>query len=301
MKYLQRSPDGVAIGLRPYQANPDAPVPGSLVGAVKIGWAVVGGDQQIEIAVAIEIAIGKPSSDLGLTEAAADFTGHVYERSLPAVQEKLRRLRVSDAADIAHRVIDMPVYNRQIERAIQIGIEKHASESQLIFRRQPYSALRGYVNIIAAGKPVEPRHFVIEIRDSHSRVSRRVEVGHIDAHTVARSAVRGKCDAGIQCDIFNRTVALIPIKFVGLRVIGYQQITPAVAIVVEHGHAQGLRAAVKNSARGRDILKGSITAIAKQPAGLSAIGFGCAVRLVLAVETAKHIVLGRPLYVVADK
>src|SRR5713226_9150156 len=44
-----------------------------------------------------------------------------------------------------------------------------------------------------------------------------------------------------------------------------------------------------------------MAAIAKQPAGLSAIGFGCAIRLVLAVEAAKHIVLGRPLDVVADK
>src|SRR5882762_10710008 len=112
MKYFQRSPDGVAIGLRPDQANPDAPVPGSLVGAVEIGWAVVGGDQEIKIAVTIEIAVGKPSSDLRLTETTADLSGHVNESSLPAVQEKLRWLGVTDTADIAHRVVDMSVYNR---------------------------------------------------------------------------------------------------------------------------------------------------------------------------------------------
>src|SRR5208282_2105030 len=39
----------------------------------------------------------------------------------------------------------------------------------------------------------------------------------------------------------------------------------------------------------------------KQPAGFSAVGFGRAIRLVLAVEAAKHVVLGRPLDVIADK
>src|ERR1039458_9763556 len=47
------------------------------------------------------------------------------------------------------------------------------------------------------------------------------------------------------------------IKLIGLRVIGYQQIGPAIVIVVEHGYAQGLRTAVENSARGRYILKRS--------------------------------------------
>src|SRR5450759_4457742 len=91
--------------------------------------------------------------------------------------------------------------------------------------------------------------------------------------------------------VFKRTFALIPIKLIGLRVIGHQQIGPAIVVVVEHGYAQGLRAAVENSARGRDVLKGSIAAIAKQPAGLSAVGFGRAIRLVLAVEAAKHLSL----------
>src|SRR4029077_4496510 len=132
------SPDGIAIGFRPDQANPDTAVPCRLVGTVEIGWTVVGGDQGIKIAVPIEIAVGKPSSNLWLTEAAADCGGHVNERSLAAVHEKLRWLRVPDAADIAHCVVDMPVHNRQIECAIQIGIEKHAPESQLIFRLQPH-------------------------------------------------------------------------------------------------------------------------------------------------------------------
>ena len=39
----------------------------------------------------------------------------------------------------------------------------------------------------------------------------------------------------------------------------------------------------------------------EEPAGGSAIGFGRAVGFVLAVETAKHIVLRRPLHIIANK
>src|SRR5208282_2292775 len=101
--------------------------------------------------------------------------------------------------------------------------------------------------------------------------------------------------------VLERTVTLIAIELIGLGIIGHEQVRPAIVIVVEHGYAQGLRAAVENSAGGGDILKGSIAVIVKQPAGFSAVGFGRAIRFVPAVETAKHIVLGRPLDVVADK
>src|SRR5208337_3652173 len=59
VKDLRRRPDGIAIRLRSDQMNPNASVPGRLVVTVKIGGAVVGGDEQIKIAVAIKIAVGK--------------------------------------------------------------------------------------------------------------------------------------------------------------------------------------------------------------------------------------------------
>ena len=53
--------------------------------------------------------------------------------------------------------------------------------------------------------------------------------------------------------------------------------------------------------RRRHVFECAVAAIVKQPAGLAAIRFGRAVGLLLAVEAAEDVVLGRPLHVVADE
>ena len=55
-----------------------------------------------------------------------------------------------------------------------------------------------------------------------------VEIGDIHAHTGARFAFGAECDSGLDRDILERAIALIAIEFVGLRVVRYQKIGPAV-------------------------------------------------------------------------
>src|SRR6266852_7100805 len=143
MKNPHCGPDRVAVRLRAHQANPDASVPGELIVSVEMSWAVIGCHQQVEVTITIEIAVGQTAADLRLAESVTDLRRYVVKRSLPAIQEKLRRLRITHIADVPHCIVDVPIHHREIERTIQIGIKKHAPEPQLILRRQPDSALRG--------------------------------------------------------------------------------------------------------------------------------------------------------------
>src|SRR5207247_9380073 len=77
--------DGIAIGLRALQFEADAVVVGQLLVAKQDGRAVVGGQQNVQIAVAIEVAVSQPAADTGLVEASARFGGHVAEFSVPFV------------------------------------------------------------------------------------------------------------------------------------------------------------------------------------------------------------------------
>src|SRR3984885_681846 len=126
-------------------------------------------------------------------------------------------------------------------------------------------------------------------------------MGSVHSHARARFAFIAEGETRVHSGILERTVALVAIKFIGLRIVGDQQVGPSAASVVEHCDPQRLRTAVENAAGGRDVLKSSVAAIVKQPAGLAAIRLGCAIRLVLAVEAAEHIAPRRPLHVVADK
>jgi len=67
------------------------------------------------------------------------------------------------------------------------------------------------------------------------------------------------------------------------------------------GDTQRLGATVENAAACRNVLEGSVAAVAKKPTRVPAIGLRGAVGFVFAVQTAEDIGVGRPLNIVADK
>src|SRR5205823_13692734 len=111
----------------------NAAVPGKLIVAVKICGAVISGHQQIEIAVTIKVAVGQAATNFGLAEATTDFSSYIVKDSFAIVQKKLRRLRIADSANVKHSVINVTIHHGKVERAVEIGIEKYAAESQSIF------------------------------------------------------------------------------------------------------------------------------------------------------------------------
>ena len=85
---MDRSSDGIAIGLRADQAETYAAISGKLVVPVQVGNAIVCGEQQVEISVAIEVPIRKPASYLGLVEASAEFASDVVKLLRPSLRNK---------------------------------------------------------------------------------------------------------------------------------------------------------------------------------------------------------------------
>ena len=94
---------------------------------------MISGHQQIEIAVTIKVAVGQAATNFGLAEATTDFSSYIVKDSFAIVQKKLRRLRIADSANVTHSVINVTIHHGKVERAVEIGIEKYAAESQSIF------------------------------------------------------------------------------------------------------------------------------------------------------------------------
>src|SRR6476646_6852061 len=152
--------------------NTNALVSAELVIAIQVSRAVVGSDQQVEIAIAIKIAASQSTPDLGLSETAADSTVRIAKSYLAVVAEQLRRLGIADAANVPHRVVNVSVDDRQIKPAIEIGIQKYATESQLIFRGKSDSARGGDVQVISTARcAVEADHLIVKVGDGHARSS----------------------------------------------------------------------------------------------------------------------------------
>ena len=129
-----------------------------------------------------------------------------------------------------------------------------------------------------------------------------VEIGDVHAHAGAGFAVLAEGHARLA----PPTSLNVPLRWLRYSLLGWVSLATSRSgqpslVVVQHGDAQRFRTAVEDAARRSDIFECAVAAIAKQPAGLAAIGFGRAVGFVLAVEAAEDVVFGRPLHVVADE
>jgi hypothetical protein len=112
----------------------DAAVFDGQIVAVEIRRAVIGGYQKIQVAIAVKIGVGQAAADFGAGEVSTQCDGDVVESSVAIIQEKLRRLGIADvAANVANSIVDVPVGNRKIEIAVEVGVEKRAAEAQGVF------------------------------------------------------------------------------------------------------------------------------------------------------------------------
>ena len=110
-----------------------------------------------------------------------------------------------------------------------------------------------------------------------------------------------ECDAGADGDVLERAVAVVAVQPVRLGVVGDEQVHPAVAVEVEHRHAESLRRRVEDAGLARDVLERAVAAVVKERRALALVRLRRAVRLVLAVERAVQVGLDGPLDVVRDE
>src|ERR1700685_3927814 len=136
------------------------------------------------------------------------------------------------------------------------------------------------------GEPVEADHFVVEICDGHAGKTGVIEIGGVYSHSGAGFSFGAECHAGFDGYVLETAIALIAIEFVGLRVVGYQKVGPAIAIVVEHGDAERFGTGIKDAALGGHVFEPAVAAIVEEPASLAAIGFGRAIGFVFSIEAA---------------
>ena len=128
-----------------------------------------------------------------------------------------------------------------------------------------------------------------------------VVVGGVDAHAGARHArfvERHACSDG---DVGEGAVLLVLVEAVRLRVVGDEQVEPAVAVVIEERDAERLRGRVVETGFLRRVLELAAAGVAIERRALPLVRLGRAVRLRLAVERAVQVLLDRPVDVVGDE
>src|SRR5439155_12886924 len=113
---------------------------------------------------------------------------------------------------------------------------------------------------------VKAEHLLVEIGYRYSELAGIVKVSDIAPDASASLAFVAERQTRLDGDILELSIAKIAIEFVWLRVVSHNQVGPAIVVIIEHGDAESLRAAVEHDARCSDVVEGTVATIVKQPA-----------------------------------
>ena len=148
---------------------------------------------------------------------------------------------------------------------------------------------------------IERDAFVGEVSNHHTLFARAVVIGGVDSHACARGARFAERNAGHHGVVRKRSVVVVAIELVWLRVVCDEEIEPAVAVVIEQCDAERLVGGIVKTGERGDVFERAVAAIVIERRTLAFVSLRSAVRFVFVVERAVLVRLRRPLDIVADK
>src|SRR5579883_2192035 len=133
---------------------------------------------------------------------------------------------------------------------------------------------------------IQRHSFVGEVSDDQALMAGQVIVDGIDAHAGTSFTGIAEGNAGAECLISKRSVVVIVVKLVRLRVVGDEEVQPAVVVIIEQSHPQRFAGGIVETSFFRYIFKPAVAEIMKERCALAFVQFGRAVGFVLAIESA---------------
>ena len=127
--------DAIAIRARAHGLHPQHVVLISIVVAQQPCRAIVGRNHQIQIAVVVEISVGRAAAHDRPLQRGTEFRGHFFKLVLAQIAEKMRRLRILHVglhhADVVGNVA---VDGENIQQAIEIIVKEESAEGERAYR-----------------------------------------------------------------------------------------------------------------------------------------------------------------------
>ena len=195
----------------------------------------------------------------------------------------------------------MTVGDENILPAVVVVIEKETAETQRDQCGPANFRLRRFVNEQSVALVVIERdHLVGKVADHDAGVTAAIVVGRVHAHARPRNAVLAETDTCGNTTLLERSIFLVEVELVGLRIVRDHEVGPAVAVVVENRDAQTLRSGIAQPGLLGCVFKPAASQVVPQTQRRAFVRLGRAVRLVRAVERAIEIALLAPLHVVRD-
>jgi hypothetical protein len=236
----------------------------------------------------------------------------------PGVPKQLRRLLIVLAGDdLVDLLLQVTVGRQHVQPPVQVVVEEEHAELQFQAGLRPQAVRNRFVGeeqpLRIALRDEEARRLVGKVADDDGDRGAIARAGDVDAHRAAGCPVAAERDARLAADLGERAVLPVVKDEVLHRVVGHDQVLPAVAVQVEGDHAQRLAGgdfflgplAVENldAGRLRDIaeLAFAVVAIEVAQRALKAERRPIGPLVAGQRESLGHVDLARPLHIVADE
>ena len=204
-----------------------------------------GGQEAVEIAIAVEVGVGGPAPNHGLRERRASLRGVELLQFRPprgtGVPVELRRLLVLLALlHLRNVVFEMPIRYQQVESRVEIDVEKTDPELQPDPRggAQP----RGDRVVREEHPPplgtVQGGHLVGEIANHHREGFVVSKPAHVTPHGSPRLAIVVDPQATFETHLGEPFSLLVVEQEVLNGVVGDDDVEPAIFIRVDKHHPQ---------------------------------------------------------------
>src|SRR5215469_4606614 len=275
----------VAIGFLSHQAETDPRLLMANIIDQQAGGAAVVRDHDVDIAIVVDVAEGRPATDLEEGKGSSRTAGYVRESAVAIAVKQEFGLREGENTPFACLCLDhgnAAIDHEQVEMAVIIVVQHGDAKSRVASRGEGDAALVGAILEPTLPVCVNVGVLASEIRDHQVLLSVAEQITRIDAHARVRTsiAIQGATEgqgavAAVAkeavCKWFERqwpavvqraarSKTLFQVRETEVDIVADEEIQPAVAVKINEGGAGAPTGSVGAALRG-DIGKCAIAVV----------------------------------------
>ena len=237
--HRDEGPDRVGIGPGTGQPHPHPVMTRGLIVPQEAGLRPAGGEDQVAVAVAVDVGRRHAAADERPVEVGSHEVGRgraeLGRFSGATVPKQLRRLLVElRLLDLVDVLLEMAVGSEDVETAIEIDIGEEDTEGQLLPRLGAEAVGHGIVlelHLAPLGD-IERVHLVGEVADDDPDLVVIAEAGDVDPHRATGLPLDVVGDAGEVAHLLEPTVARVAEEEVLHGVVGDDDIERPITVEI---------------------------------------------------------------------
>jgi len=233
--------DAAAIGFRADGLDFEPVVAGARIAAQELRKVVDGIDNDVEVAVVVEVAESAATRGDRSGNAGTCVVGDIIEASIAQILVKQLALRIAGfGLELLDFGIDVAIADEDVGPAVVVEIKKAATPAEILRVLAEAPLEGGVLKIRPAEIVVERGRVASEIGLDEIEVAVKIVIGRGDAHAGLGLAISAQRAASFERNVGENAVPLILIERACRGIVGDIDVRPAIVVEIGSEHAEAV-------------------------------------------------------------